>query len=680
MSDQSKDEILRQSNINGEIVDESGRIISKGGIITVPVGKILCYITGKIRRLTPEENIRQRIARSLVQEYRYQKRDMEIEFTLKTGSRKPRPRADIAVFTENKPHLQENIYIIVETKPKTSRIDKNEGVEQLKSYLPFCLNTQFGLWTNGDEMVCIQKIQDASGRWDFPEIIDIPSRGKTLDDFEKPTFDRLRPAVDLRAAFKRCHDYIYGNQGLQKDKSFHELLKIIFCKVRDERESGEVRFYVTNNELNSTTGQIKVKQRINDLFNEVKDQYPHIFKEKAEEIELHPNVLAYVVSKLQMYSFLDTDTDIKGEAYEEIVGENLAGDRGEFFTPRNVCRLAVKILFATCEKEQWKDLKIIDPACGTGGFLITILNEVRPKIFEEEFSKWKDRQVAEVRTEDRVKSYCEKNLFGIDINPLLVRATQMNEVMHGNGSGNLFSVNSLRSTAEWLQDVQEKVGLEKFDLILTNPPFGAKIPIDDPHILAQYDIGHIWREQKGQLIMSKELRKSVPPEQLFVERCIEFAKPGGRIAIVLPDSILSNPGAVMLGIREWILKNTRVIASIDLPSETFEPIVGTQTSLLCLQRKTLDEIRIEEQTGTEPEYEVFLSVPDKIGHDRRGNPTYKRTPEGDEILVDAEKEIITITKGVKKREKIITKEAIRDDDLGSVADLFISWWEEMIHQ
>ena len=666
--------------MDGEVLNESGQAISSSGIATVPVGKVLCYITGKIRRLTPEESVRQRIARSLVQEYLYQRKDMEIEFPLKMGSRKPPPRADIAVFLDGRPHAQENIYIIVETKqPTTSRLDKDEGVEQLKSYLPFCLNAQFGLWTNGNDMVCIQKTHDAAGNWSYPDVVDIPPRGKTVDDFEKPTFDRLRPAVDLRAAFKRCHDYIYGNQGLQKDKSFHELLKLIFCKVRDEKESGKsVRFYVTNSELNSTTGQMKVKQRLNELFSEVKAQYPYIFREKSEEIELNSDVLAYVVSRLQMYSFLDTDTDIKGAAYEEIVGQNLLGDRGEFFTPRNVCRLAVRMLFATYPKDDWRNLKIIDPACGTGGFLITVLNEVKSKILEEEMSKWKDRRAGEGRADERVKSYCEKNLFGVDINPFLVRATQMNEVMHGNGSGNLFTANSLKPQAEWPQDMSGKAALETFDLVFTNPPFGAKIPVTDPHILAQYDIGHIFREEDGRLAKSGQVRKSVPPEQLFVERCISFAKPGGRIAIVLPDSILSNPGKDMLGIRDWIFQHTTVIASIDLPSETFQPVVGTQASLLCLRKKTQEEVEYHERTGTEPEYAAFLSVPQRIGHDRRGNPVYKRTPDGEIILLDTDREMTTVSRGVKTRERLRVAEPIRDDDLVDVARLFEEWYRERV--
>jgi type I restriction enzyme M protein len=663
-----------QSTLDGETVDGKGVNISRGGIVTVPVGKVLCYVTNKIRKNTPEENVRQRIARSLVEEYGYRKSDMDIEFAIRVGS-PPKKRIDIPIFFEGKPHLQENIYITVETKRENVRpTDRTEGIGQLKVYIGASLNCQFGMWTNGVDMFCFQKVREED-KFVINDIIDIPPRGKSVDDFERPTFEMLRPATDLRAVFKRCHNYIYGNQGLPKDKAFHELLKLIFSKVRDERESKEVRFYVTNKELHSTTGNIKAQGRIAELFKEVKTQYPHIFSDPSEKIDLEPNVLAYVVSQIEPYSFLDTDTDVKGAAYEEIVGANLRGDRGEFFTPRTVCRLAVEILFSTTPENEWKELRIIDPACGTGGFLIAILNYIKAMFYEEELEKWKDEETASNRTNERIKSYCEHSLYGIDINPLLVRATQMNEVMHGNGSGNLFFVNSLRPPPEWPDQVSQTIKLGSFHLLFTNPPFGAKIPIDDPHILAQYELGHMWKENDNfQFTRTEEIRASVPPEQLFIERCLQLLRPHGRMAIVLPDSILSNPGLAF--IRQWILTNARVLSSIDLPSETFQPFVGTQASVLFLERKSGDEIEYEKQSGVPIDYDIFMSVPKKIGHDRRGNIVVRRTPEGEEIVVEVDREIIRVIRGKKVKEKIKSLETLRADDLPFVAKQFKKWWKE----
>jgi type I restriction enzyme M protein len=186
----------------------------------------------------------------------------------------------------------------------------------------------------------------------------------------------------LLFTFRRCHNFIAGNQGLQKPQAFWELLKLIFCKIHDEKGS-EIGFYAGANERHSLNGALKVKARVETLFAEVKDEYPQIFKPE-ERIDLEPKVATYIVSQLQMYTLLDSDVDVKGRAYEEIVGSNLRGDRGEFFTPRNICRMAVQML------DPGEKQLVLDPACGTGGFLITAMHHVIAKIEAEERLKWKN--------------------------------------------------------------------------------------------------------------------------------------------------------------------------------------------------------------------------------------------------------------------------------------------------
>ena len=638
----------------------------------IPPGMIPCYITGKLRRDTPEENVRQRIARSLVEEYGYEKEQIKLDFRIYMG-RKSYP-VDIAIFFENKPHTPENIYIIVETKKESVRsTSKDQGIGQIKSYMRMALNCEFGLWTNGVEKYCFRKAR-TNGQYKITDIIDIPPKGKSVEDFERLDFSQLRPAVELGSVFRRCHDYIHGNQGLPKDIAFRELLKVIFCKVYDERESRDIRFYVTNKELKSTIGQIKLKERIDDIFHEVRARYSHIFK-RDERIELKQGVLAYVISQLQHFSLLLTDTDIKGDAYEAIVGANLKGDRGEFFTPRNVCKMAVECLFYTYPAEKWHTLRAIDPACGTGGFLIAVINLLKRSFFQQELEKWKDKIKAISRAEERVREYCEKFLYGVDFNPLLVRASQMNEVMHGNGSGNLFSENSLLSSGEWSEETRKNLKLGTFDLVFTNPPFGSEIPIDDPHILAQYDLAYKWkRNKKRGFHRTDKLRRSVPPEQLFIERCIQFLHPRGRLAIVLPDSILSNPSLAF--IRYWILRKTRVIASIDLPRESFQPYVGTKTSVLFLEKKLNQVITDEEQTGQMIGYDVYMAIAENVGHDKRGNPIYRRTPEGEEVLVETEREFIGVIGKRKFKEIRKISEPIKNDDLPMITSSFKDWWNK----
>jgi len=583
-----------------------------------------------------------------VEEYGYSKSDMGVDFRIKMG--RARKRADIVIFLEGAEHIQENVHIIVETKRADVKpSDRKEGVEQLKSYMAACPNCQFGLWV-GSERETYERVEE-QGEVRFEAAYDIPRSGEP--EPERPTFDRLVPAHDLQAVLKRCHNYIYGNQGLPKDRAFHELLKVIFCKVHDERESaGEQIFYVLNEERRSEAGQRRLmEERIGPLFQKVKQKYDYIFPHE-DQIGLSKNVLAYVVSEFQKYSFLKTETDIKGKAYEELVGANLRGDRGEFFTPRNVCDMAVRMVFATYPKGDWTDLNILDPACGTGGFLVTVVNLWKALLEEQERKKWGDTQRARDSAAERLRVLCDGNIYGIDLNPLLVRACQMNLVMHGNGSGNILAANSLLPPGEWPEEnhherkLKRKIGLGQFDVVFTNPPFGSKIPIDDPYVLDQFQLSRF---------EAKAPRSSMPPEQLFIERCLQFLKPAGRLAIVLPDSILGNPGLIF--IRRWILRNARVIASIDLPTVTFEPWAGTQTSILVLQKKTWAEIEAEGK-GATYDYEVFMAIPERVGHDRRGNELPLRTPEGEEILDP------------------LTQEVLIDDQLPEVAGLFEQWVKE----
>lgn len=641
--------------------------------VIVQQGKVLDFIDGQTQRAeTPEEYVRQEIAKSLVREYGYPKSHIAIEFTLRLGSRKP--RADLVIFfVLETAHGQETIYIIVECKaPSVKSSDRKEGVGQLHSYLSACPNAQYGMWTNGLERFCYRKVVK-DGKIVYEDIPDLPSFGQTEDDAERPRFDQLKPASSdaLLFAFRRCHNYIAGNQGLQKPEAFWELLKLIFCKIHDERDSPEVEFYAASKERGGINGPLKVKARLDKLFSEVIKDYPAIFPAN-EAIALNPPVLAYLVSQLQMYSLLESDVDVKGHAYEEIVGANLRGDRGEFFTPRNVCNMAATML------DPGENQLILDPACGTGGFLIAAMNRVIDKIRAAEVERWQgDLDRAEPRIQDRIKKFASRFIVGIDFNPNLVKASKMNMVMNNDGSGGLFQANSLASPATWEEALRERSLLGQVDLIVTNPPFGSKIPIDDPAILEKYDLGHAWSYDKAAdtWTMTGGIQKSQPPEILFIERCVQFLKPGsGRLAMVLPDGILGAPG---LGyVREWILTQTRVLASIDMHPDTFQPNVSVQTSILVLQRKTQRDIDLEQAAGRKADYNVFMAIANHIGHDKRGNRTYVRDRQGNEIVEEIEEKTKEYEDGkpVYKTQKTLRK--VLDDNTLQIAQAFRKWLSE----
>ena len=503
-------------------------------ITFIPPGKVRCVITDRLRDDTPEENVRQRVARSLIEHYGYGPADIAVEFTVHLGT--SQRRVDLAVFPPDTEHRPENAIIVIECKRETVKpADENNGVGQLFSYMAACQNCRFGMWV-GYELQVWERTVNTLGEYQNDTATDIPRFGMSAPT---PRFSDLIPADDLQSVFRRCHNYVEGNQGLDDERAFSEFLKIIFCKVQDENEIARpLRFFIGNADRRSHIGQRRLRNSVDELFAEVRSRYPYIFADDATLGIENPG-LAYIVGELQRFSLMQTRTDIKGQAYEELVGANLRGSRGEFFTPRTVCTMAAQMLLATFPLDRWLTIDVVDPAVGTGGFLVALMNVWRDHIEELERTRWgEDDQQVQSETRNRVRDVAFAHLYGVDFNPVLVQAAQMNVVMHGDGSTNIYHANSLLPPGEWPDeepnDVRRHVRIGGFDTVLTNPPFGDKIRIDDPHILAQYELA------KG--------RNSVPPDQLFIERCLQLLRPGGRLAIVLPDSILTNPG--LIGVRQ----------------------------------------------------------------------------------------------------------------------------------
>jgi type I restriction enzyme M protein len=245
----------------------------------------------------------------------------------------------------------------------------------------------------------------------------------------------------------------------------------------------------------------------------------------------------------------------------------------------------------------------------------------------------------------------------------------MNLAMHGDGSTNILHANSLLPPGEWQASMQARITLGGFDAVFTNPPFGSRLPIDDPHILDQFELSRFG---------AKGPRSSMPPEQLFIERCLRFLKPGGRMAIVLPDSILSNPGLEF--IRRWLLRRVWVIASIDLPREAFaKSETHTMTSVLILQAFTEAE-QERAEIGALGEYEIFMAIADRVGWDLRGNPVYLRTPEGEEILRRAIRRVPSRdARGNVVEDTREVEEPVLDDQLPSVVQQFSDWLSARPH-
>lgn len=653
---------------------------------TIPAGYTLDYVSGKQIKETSKELVRQRVVRALIHEYGFSPEDMELDYSI--GGRK---KVDVAIFHHGKDHTIENLGRAVLCRQEPN-VGKNavrirdfeqaaKDLDEIETIMREVDAIQYGLWTNGLEFFFVEKEQkrfetkcNPIGDWPMAE--ESVGTKEVISD----AHTRIADNEMLKITFRRCHNYIHGNEGMPKDAAFWQFLYLIFCKMHDEnlrgkqRQAWTRRFWAGPKEQFEPQGRKAIRVRIEDLFTEVKKQYNNIFRGN-EEITLSDRALAFIVSELAKYDFTRTDVDAKGVAYQELVGVNLRGDRGQYFTPRGVVKLVVEML------DPKESETLLDPACGTGGFLVATLGYMLKKFRDEQNTQVGNENTTEFLTvHERLKEYAAANVFGADFDPFLIRAAQMNMVLAGDGRGHIYHINSLEFPKGHLSDLEiakHEIPLGSIDILATNPPFGSDIPITDRNILEQFELAHVWeRDDDGGYRNTGRLQGSVSPEILFVERCIKWIKPGtGRMGIVLPDGILGNPAAEY--IRWWIMRETQVLASVDLPVEAFvaEANVNILTSLLFLRRKDNQEKHHEVLGGAE-EYQVFMAVADKVGFDRRGNKLYKRTPDGEEIVEQKTHVEKFRIKGEWVTRTLTRPEKIEDNDLPVIADKYREFLKE----
>ena len=653
---------------------------------TIPAGYTLDYISGKKLKETNKELVRQRVVRALIHEYGFSPDDMELDFSI--GGRK---KVDVAIFHHGKEHAIENLgrAVICRQEPNvgknTVRIRDYEqaatDLGELETIMREVDAVQYGLWTNGLEFFFVEKEKrrfeikcNPIGDWPMAE------ESVGTKDVVSDAHTRVADNEMLKITFRRCHNFIHGNEGMPKDAAFWQFLYLIFCKMHDEnlrtkqRQSWQRRFWAGPKEQFDAQGRKAIRARVQELFTEVKKQYKNIFRGN-EEITLSDRALAFIVSELAKYDFTRTDVDAKGVAYQELVGVNLRGDRGQYFTPRGVVKLVIEML------DPKESETLLDPACGTGGFLVAALARMLKRFRKEQKTQAGAENTSEFLTvHERLREYAADNVFGADFDPFLIRAAQMNMVLAGDGRGHIYNINSLEFPLGHLADLptaKKEIPLGSVDILATNPPFGSDIPITDKSILEQYELAHNWEpDGEGGFRNTGVLKGSVAPEILFIERCIKWLKPGkGRMGIVLPDGVLGNPAAEY--IRWWIMRETQVLASIDLPVEAFiaEANVNILTSLLFLRRKGDKEKHREALSGTE-EYPIFMAVADKVGFDRRGNKLFKRTPDGEEIL-EPKQHTERIRIGGRFVERTLTRsEKIEDNDLPVIAEKYRDFLKE----
>ena len=519
------------------------------------------------------------MARKLVRDYGYEKAQIQTrpQFRVK---RHPHDRAkypvDIAVFSTT-PRSDESLRIVVECKRKNEDLDHSE--DQLRSYLAFSKAT-FGVLYNGDEFRCFKKTIDRK-QVEIVSAPDIPRAGEPVDHAESIRYGALLPPNDLVMEFQHIRNRIAGSGigSISTEGTARNIINLLFCKMMDEKNARSQNT-VMEFRFDEQESSQRVAERVQRLFTKVPGHYGDVVPAE-EAISLDEETISAIVAVLQKYKLLGSRRDVVGNAFEVFIGPALAGDEGQFFTPRTVVDTMVRMAGVG------PDERVLDPACGSGGFLTVCMKRMFEAISDKTFS-------AEAQEEER-RRVAQHSLFGVDKNQFLARVAKAYMAILGDGSTNILCDDSLLPRAKWGAKTQGAVEFGIFDVVLTNPPFGKNLQVDK-RVSAQYELG--------------SARSNVPPQILFLERCLEFLREDGRLGIVLPEGIFGNPQHQH--VREWLMRHADIVALVSLPAAAFK-ISGKQGTSTRTQFAILRKRARGKQN--EP---IFMAIATKVGHDSRG--------------------------------------------------------------
>lgn len=616
-------EILKDSNYKLDLFSEESikyledKIVNKGSE-NKPNYYIPCLIREKEIKLNPEEIVRQLYLYKIINEYKYPKSRIQIEYSVHFG--REVKRADIVIMDK----IQiTSPYIIVEVKkPKLK-----EGKEQLKSYCNATGSTM-AVWTNGSQISYFHR-KDPNY---FESIPNIPTSDKSLKDILKVdfTFDNLIEVDILKTQKKSLKDIILdmedevlANAGVDV---FEEVFKLVFIKLFDELEGA--RDKSRNLEFkNYGESDSELKQKIENLFNKAKKRWEGVFG-NDEKIKLSPSHLSVCVSSLESVKLFNSNLEVIDDAFEYLVNKSAKSEKGQYFTPRYVIDMCVKML------NPKKHESMIDPASGSCGFPIHTCFYVWKQIYREKGIEASHLFTAEDKIPE-CKDYVRENIFGIDFDEKSVRVSKMLNLIAGDGHSNVLYLNSIDydNWDEWIKNEDwidiyndgwkklrklrttnnENGGFE-FDILMANPPFAGDIK--ESRILARYELS---KNANG------KVQNKVGRDILFIERNLNMLKSGGRMAIVLPQGRFNNSSDKY--IRDFISERARILAVIGLHGNVFKPHTGTKTSVLFLQ-KWDDKLcpKVED-------YNIFFATMSKPGKDNSGDKIYYSVLDYNEHLV-----------------------------------------------
>ncbi len=589
-----------------------------------PATCITCRVRGKDVQLKSEERIRQLWLSRLVKQYGYSAARLAVEYPITFG-RDSSKRADIVVFDADRPTVP---YIIIEVKQSKLR----DGKEQLRSYA-HATGAPLAMWSNGilaevwhrknpNYFVPIHHLPHANQT--IEDIVDQPWTIQTLIEKEDVRDREGSKARSLRDLIVEMENEVLANAGVDV---FEEVFKLVFTKLYDEMSHHRDRHPFLRFRNSNTAAQLK--KAIQDLFDEAKQRWPGVFLDD-ERIRLSPDHLQVCVGSLEEWKLFNSNLDVIDDAFEYLVNKSSKGEKGQYFTPRWVIDMCVKML------NPQENETIIDTACGSAGFTVHAM-----------FHVWRNI-IADLGLEDghlftmdakppRCEDYVRDKMFAIDFDEKSVRVSRCLNLIAGDGETNVLHLNTLDWT-KWDETVKQddwsdtygegwrrlrmqRAGRRqadyrqfKFDILMANPPFAGDIKQSD--MLSPYDLAH---KKTG------KLERAVGRDLLFIERNLDFLKPGGRMAVVLPQGRFNNSSDRR--VREFIMNRCRILAVVGLHPNTFKPHTGTKTSVLFVQ-KWNDDLDAGPLCPKLEDYDIFFATQQVESVNNSGEKVYAQRDDG----------------------------------------------------
>jgi type I restriction enzyme M protein len=569
-----------------------------------------CLATGKLRPAKPEEVVRQLWLARLLNFYGYPKARLALEFPITFG-RDTSKRADIVVFDKDRPTVP---YIIIEVKA----VKLKDGKDQLKSYC-HATGAPIGVWSDGGKTSVYHRRNPNY----FIELPKLPAHNESIEGVQAApwtlaTLDELAAKREqhkpLRAIIEEMEDEVLSNAGVDV---FEEVFKLIFTKLFDELSHFQQRKGAEFLRFRNTNTESDLKRVMDDLFDLAKEEWGGVFGEN-DRIKLNGSHLQVCVSYLEEYKLFNSNLDVIDEAFEYLINQSSKGEKGQYFTPRWVVDMCVKML------NPKEDEFVIDTACGSAGFTLHAIFHVWRAILAELQIPVSHLLTLEEKP-PRCKNYVRNKVFAIDFDERAVRVARASNLIAGDGQTNVLHLNTL-DFSRWGESLKqdewksvygegwlkmERLKRDKdgfkhfgFDVLMANPPFAGDIKQSD--MLAPYDLAH---KDNG------KQENKVGRDLLFIERNLDFLKPGGRMAVVLPQGRFNNSSDKRL--REYIAERCRILAVVGIDGNTFKPHTGTKTSVLFVQ-KWNDDPKAGALCPRQTDYPIFFATQQLRSKDNSG--------------------------------------------------------------